>query len=91
MLCLGRSRYILPSFEHGFICTLYSKILVLVLIFQFFFNKIEGKKELMPVMLPFGLMEIYPSGIFVVADLGLQVKYDSSHAAFILLLNATKV
>lgn len=44
-------------------------------------------------MLQFGLMAIYQSGTFVVADtsLGIQIKYDGSHIAFILLLNATKV
>lgn len=47
----------------------------------------------MPVTLQFGLMEIYQSGTFVVADssLDIQIKYDGSHIAFILLLNATKV
>lgn len=53
---------------------------------------IVGKK-FMPVTLQFELMEIYQSGTFVVADtsLGIQNKYDGSHIAFILLLNATKV
>lgn len=51
------------------------------------------EKKFMPVMLQFGLMEIYQGGTFVVADtsLGIQIKYDSSHIAFILLLNTTKV
>lgn len=46
----------------------------------------------MPVTLQFGLREVYQSGTFIVADtsLGIQIKYDSSHIAFI-LLNATKV
>lgn len=47
----------------------------------------------MPVTLQFGLMEIYQSGTFVVADtsVDIQIKYGGSHIAFILLLNATKV
>lgn len=46
----------------------------------------------MPVTLQFGL-KIYQSGIFVVVDtsLGIQIKYDCSSIATILLLNTTKV
>lgn len=43
--------------------------------------------------LQFGLVQIYQSGLFVVVDtsLGIQIKYDCSHIANILLSNTTKV
>ncbi len=43
--------------------------------------------------LNFGLVKIYQSGVFVVVDttMGIQIKFDCSHIATILLLNSTKV
>nr|XP_046255484.1 IgGFc-binding protein-like isoform X2 [Scatophagus argus] len=54
---------------------------------------INGKKRLMPVTLLFGLVKIYQRGIFAVVDttLGIQIKYDFSHIAIILLFNKTEV
>ncbi|KAJ4930907.1 hypothetical protein JOQ06_025210, partial [Pogonophryne albipinna] len=53
----------------------------------------NGDKKLIPVTLPFGHVKIYRSGMFVVVDtsLGIQVKYDCSHVATILLSNTMEV
>lgn len=63
-----------------------------VLIFQFFFNEIDGGKKIHASNVTVWT-SICQNGTFVVADssLGIQIKYDSLHIAFILLLNATKV
>lgn len=47
----------------------------------------------MPVTLQFGLVKIYQSNMFVVVDtsLGIQIQYDCSHIATIILLNTTEV
>ncbi|XP_070690944.1 IgGFc-binding protein [Pempheris klunzingeri] len=54
---------------------------------------ISGEKRLLPVTLQSGLVKIYQSGMFVVVDtsLGIQIKYDCSHIATILLSNTTEV
>ncbi|XP_041798261.1 IgGFc-binding protein-like [Chelmon rostratus] len=54
---------------------------------------INGEKKLLPMTLQFGLVKVYQSGTFVVVDtsLGIQIKYDCSHIATILLHNTTKV
>ncbi|KAK1895713.1 Alpha-tectorin, partial [Dissostichus eleginoides] len=53
----------------------------------------NGEKKLLPVTLQFGHVKIYRSGMFVVVDtsLGIQVKYDCSHVATILLSNTMEV
>lgn len=55
--------------------------------------QINGEKKLLPMTLQFGLVKVYQSGTFVVVDtsLGIQIKYDCSHIATILLHNTTKV
>uniref|UniRef100_A0A3Q3GMI2 IgGFc-binding protein-like n=1 Tax=Labrus bergylta TaxID=56723 RepID=A0A3Q3GMI2_9LABR len=54
---------------------------------------INGEKKLLPLNLQFGSINIAQSGFFVVVDtsLGIQVKYDYSHFATILLPNTTAV
>ncbi|XP_059194717.1 IgGFc-binding protein-like isoform X2 [Centropristis striata] len=54
---------------------------------------INGEKRLLPVNLPFGRVKIYQSGMFVVVDtsLGIQIKYDCSHTATVLLSDSTEV
>ncbi|XP_041649020.1 IgGFc-binding protein isoform X2 [Cheilinus undulatus] len=54
---------------------------------------VNGEKRLLPVNLQSGLVKIYQSGFFVVLDtsLGVQVKYDCSHIATILLSNTAVV
>lgn len=56
-------------------------------------QQINGEKRLLPVTLQFGLMKIYQRGMFVVVDttLGIQIKYDCSHIATILLSKTTEV
>ena len=55
--------------------------------------QMNGEKKLLPVTLQFGHVKIYRSGMFVVVDtsLGIQVKYDCSHVATILLSNTMEV
>ncbi|XP_071325188.1 IgGFc-binding protein [Trachinotus anak] len=54
---------------------------------------INGERKLLPVTLRSRLAKIYQSGIFVVVDtnLGIQIKYDCSHIATVLLSNKTEV
>ncbi|XP_074538742.1 IgGFc-binding protein [Halichoeres trimaculatus] len=54
---------------------------------------VDGEKRLLPVTLQSGLVKIYQSGMFVIVNtsLGLQIKYDCSHIATILLSNTTAV